>query len=65
MTPRTFEDHLKELLKRGGVIGSEMGESGRPVVVVRVGGEEPVVYQVQESRVEPATFGSPSQGDIS
>ncbi len=63
MTPRTFEDWLRELVRHGDpTLDAAVNAAGEVTVSVQLPDKGPKVFRVIESRVEPATFDSPSQG---
>ncbi len=65
MTPRTFEDWLRQLVSHGGsVVRVNIDGDGTNTITLTINGADqgPKVFRVIESRVEPATFDSPSQG---
>ncbi len=68
MTPRTFEDYLKHLIEENGrrtradaTVSVTLTEFG-VTITGQVPGEGVERFRVQESRVEPVAFDSPSQG---
>ncbi len=70
MTPRMFEDYLRQLIDENGrktradaTVSVRLDGEG---VVVTVGLDQgPKTFRVRGSSVEPATFDSPSQGGAS
>ncbi len=66
MTPRTFEDWLRLAVEGGQrYVAVDVTELGVALISVKLEDEAPKLFRVQESRVEPATFDSPSQGGAS